>query len=331
MAVPALADRFDRRRLILTVCAVASTLIFLTHLGIHHEGTLLAATLAVGIAMAGLFPIGEALGVAAARAWRFPYAQARGVGSIGFLLANLLVGALIARFGVNLALWWIVACLAAVASLAWRHPGAGRVQGQAPPSIRRIARVVIHPAFAVFAAVVAFVQASHAVLYAYGSIHWRSLGVSEGEIGALWASSVAAEILFLLTVGTAFVQRVGPVRTLALSGAAGILRWGAMMTDPTWFWLWPIQSLHALTFAAGHLGAIAFISRAIPDRYAAAAQGATGAMAVGGLMALFTVLAAAVYPTLGGASYAIGVASSALGLLLCLDLARRWDGGELRV
>jgi PPP family 3-phenylpropionic acid transporter len=131
MAVPALADRFDRRRLTLTVCAVASTLLFLAHLGIRREGMLLAATLAVGIAMAGLFPIGEALGVAAARAWRFSYAQARGVGSIGFLLANLLVGALIARYGVNLALWWIVACLATVAALAWRHPGAGRVHGPA--------------------------------------------------------------------------------------------------------------------------------------------------------------------------------------------------------
>ncbi len=135
----------------------------------------------------------------------------------------------------------------------------------------------------------------------------------------------------MLLVGTAAIQRLGPVRAMALSALGGILRWGAMMADPTGFWLWPIQSLHALTFAMGHLGAIAFISRAVPDRYAAAAQGATGAMAVGGVMALGMALAAAVYPELGGRTYGIGVVFSGLGLGLCGLLVRRWRGEELAV
>ena len=50
---------------------------------------LLAATLAVGAALAGIGPIAEALGVAAARRHGFAYAQARGLGSLGFLAANL--------------------------------------------------------------------------------------------------------------------------------------------------------------------------------------------------------------------------------------------------
>ena len=94
-----------------------------------------------------------------------------------------------------------------------------------------------------------------------------------------------------------------------------------MMADPTGLWLWPIQCLHALTFGAGHLGAIAFISRAVPDRYSAAAQGAAGAMAGGAAMALQMALAAWLYPTLGGRTYALGAASAALGLAL-LPLAR---------
>ena len=65
-----------------------------------------------------------------------------------------------------------------------------------------------------------------------------------------------------------------------------MVRWGAMMADPTGWLLWPLQALHALTFAVGHLGAIAFIARAVPPRYGAAAQGATGAMAVGLALAL---------------------------------------------
>ena len=75
----------------------------------------------------------------------------------------------------------------------------------------------------------------------------------------------------------------------------------------------------------------AFITRAVPDRYNAAAQGAAGAMAAGGVMALQMALAARLYPALGGATYALGAASSALALLLALALARRWRGEELAV
>ena len=144
------------------------------------------------------------------------------------------------------------------------------------------------------------------------------------------ATAVAVEIVFLLTFGGRAVARLGAIPALALSGAAGVLRWGAMMFDPTGSLLWPIQGLHALTFALAHLGAIAFIARAVPDRYAAAAQGATGAM-VGGIMALAMLLASALYPRLGGLTYGIGVALSLTGTLLALALARRWEGREIAV
>lgn len=331
LGIPAVADRLDARRHTVVVCAVATALLFLWHLGITHKATLLVATLAVGVSMAGITPIAEALGVAAARAWQFPYAQARGIGSIGFLLSNLLVGALIGWTGSWIALWWIVACMVGLTLLAFHHPGAGRVRGQVPPSMAEIRTLVTNPVFAIFMGGVAFTQASHAVMYAYGSIHWRDLGISEATIGALWAASVGAEILFMLTIGTAVVSRFGAVGCMALSGVGGIVRWGVMMTDPTGYWLWPIQGLHTVTFALGHLGAIAFISRAVPERYAAAAQGATGAMAVGGVMALGMALAALLYPSLGGRTYGLGVVSSSLGLVFCLWLARRWQGADMAV
>ena len=102
------------------------------------------------------------------------------------------------------------------------------------------------------------------------------------------------------------------------------------MADPTGFWLWPVQGLHALTFAMAHLGTIAFIARAVPERGTRPPPRApAGAMAVGGVMALQMALAAAVYPALGGRTYGIGVASSALGFVFGLGLARRWQGQEI--
>ena len=329
MAVPALADRMDNRRTTLALSAAVTALLYLGHLGIERKGVLLAATLAAGATMAGIGPIAEALGVAASRAWGFAYAQVRGIGSAGYLAANLVVGAWIAATGSWIALWWIVACLAALAVLSIGHPGAHKVAGQTPPDLREIGRLVVNPVFAVFMGAVAFLQASHSVMYALGSLHWRALGVSETEIGALWAASVGTEIVFMMLFGTYAIERLGPVRALAVSGLAGVLRWAVMMADPTGFWLWPIQGLHAVTFAMAHLGTIAFITRAVPARDAAAAQGASGAMAVGAVMALQMALAAAVYPALGGRTYGIGVASSALGIVFCVWLARRWQGREI--
>jgi MFS transporter, PPP family, 3-phenylpropionic acid transporter len=329
LAIPALADRVDAWRMTAAICSIACALFFLAHLGVHDRIMLLVVTIGAGAAFAGLAPIGEALGIAAARIHGFPYAQARGLGSIGFLAANLIVGALMARLGTGIALWWIVACLLGVALLGLHHPGGGGVRDRAPPSFREIGRVISLPVFAIFMGAVAFSQASHATYYALGSFHWRALGIGEGRIGALWAFSVAVEVLLMVAGGAYLMNRVGAVGSLVLAGGGGLVRWGAMMADPTGLLLWPLQALHALSFAAGHLGAMAFIARAVPARYGAAAQGATGAMAVGLALAVGMVLSAALYPHLGGRTYAVGLVFSGLGLGLTLWLGRRWSGEEL--
>jgi PPP family 3-phenylpropionic acid transporter len=331
LTVPAAADRLDRRRHTIAACLLAATALFLAHLWIGAKAVLLAATLSVGAALAGIGPISEALGVAASRAHAFPYAQARGVGSMGFLAANLAVGALIARVGVDLALWWIVACLSLAAVLVVRHPGGRRVQGQAPPRLGEIGRLFVNPTFALFVATAAFIQAGHAVFYGLGSVHWVGLGLSEGRIGALWAAGVGAEIVFMLTFGAWAVGRLGAVGAMAAAGAAGVLRWGAMTLDPVGWTLWPLQGLHAATFALGHLGAMAFVAEAVPQRFGAAAQGAMNSIGMGLVLALAMAAAAALYPLLGGRTYGIGVALSGVGLALCLLLARRWRGGTLVV
>jgi PPP family 3-phenylpropionic acid transporter len=269
--------------------------------------------------------------VAAARHHGFAYAQARSLGSIGFLAASLAMGVLIAHFGVNAALWWIALWLVAVAALAARHPGGHREQGQIPPTLREIARLVANPVFAHFMAAAAFTQASQAVMFALGSIHWRTLGLGDGQIGTLWATSIAAEIVFMLAFGAWATRRLGAVGAMALGGAAGVVRWSVMMFVPTGWLLWPLQSLHALTFALGHLGGIAFIMQAIPARFGAAAQGAATAMATGLALAFGISLAATLYPALGGRTYGIGVVFVALGVALCGLLARRWRGGELAI
>jgi MFS transporter, PPP family, 3-phenylpropionic acid transporter len=329
IVIPAIADRLDARRHTISVAATTCAMIFLAHFAIDERGVLLVATLASGAVIAGIGPIGEALGVAAARAHAFPYAHARAIGSSGFLFASLLVGVLVPVLHIDFVLWWIAAFFLIVAISAQGHPGGRRVKGQIPPNLMEIRRLLLHKTFVVFIVAMGLLQGSHAVFYAYGSVHWRSLGLGEGTIGALWALGVAAEILFMFTIGTSLVGRVGPVRALYLSGIAGILRWGVMCFDPIGWLNALLQGLHALTFAVAHLGAMAFIARSIEPRLGASAQGALSALAGGLALATGMALAGLLYPTLGGTTYLIGVGFSTCGLIATYALSKLWDGSTV--
>lgn len=102
-----------------------------------------------------------------------------------------------------------------------------------------------------------------------------------------------------------------------------------LVTDPTGVLLWALQGSHALSFAAAHLGAMAFLGAAAPARMAGAAQAAFQVAVGGGLMAASTALAALVYPVAGGGAWWIGAGCSAGALLAALLARRAWDGGEI--
>jgi PPP family 3-phenylpropionic acid transporter len=331
LVLPVLADRLEARRATLALCALGGALLFVAHHWITGRGVLLVATLAIGVALAGIGPIAEALGVNAARRSGFDYARSRAAGSFGFLASNLVLGAVIAVTGAWIALWTIAVWLIVLALLAPGHPGGQKLVGHAPPSLRQIGRVALDPVFGLFLVTVACVQSSHATIFALGSIHWAELGLGETRIGMLWAFSVLAEIVLLIGFGSGLIRRLGPVGALGGGAVAAMVRWALMATDPAGWLLWPLQSLHALTFGLSHLGAIAFIARAVPVRYGAAAQGAMAALGVGLFMALAMLISAALYPRLGGGTYAIGAVLGVAGLGLAWLLGRRWSGGELAV
>ncbi len=328
-AIPVLADMLDSRRRVMSLLSASGILIFAAHAVIDQKSVLLLATVAAGVVIAGLLPLGETLGSAAANRHGFAYAPVRAMGSVGFLITSFLVGFLIGRSSSDAALWYLVICLAITAVLAEVHPGGGALKGTKPPAPGNILRLLLNPTFALFVLAASLLQSSHAVFYAYGSLHWRALGLSEPKIGMLWAFGVIVEIGLMLWLGRRVVERLGAVFVLALASGAALIRWGLMATDPSGLLLWALQATHALTFALGHLGAIAFIAAAVPDRLGGSAQGGYSGFAGGLLTAIAMGLAAFYYPEFGGQTYLIAAAMAFVSLLLTAWLARKWDGGML--
>jgi len=161
------------------------------------------------------------------------------------------------------------------------------------------------------------IQGSHAAFYVFGALHWRSIGISDNWIGVLWALGVVAEIA-LFSVSNQMLQHFGAFGLIVIGGAAAVVRWFLLALEPSFWILFPIQGLHALTFAATHLGTVSLIQTHISVENCGAAQSAYAAFGAGALMALATLIAGLTYETLGSMSYIIMAGLAAIGLVAAM-------------
>ncbi|MEM8790211.1 MAG: MFS transporter [Pseudomonadota bacterium] len=331
--VPSLADRYAIRRFTIAATAALSAIVILLHLAVATKAALFALTIAMALFSGGLIPTGEALGLRASQTYGFTYAHPRAVGSAAFLLVVLALGFVIDRFGPNPIPLVIIAALIVTGCLGMWHPGGGA----APSALDRASprdtiALFRNRVFWIFATAFAFGQAAHGVFYTYSALHWREAGLSGQTIGALWSVGVVAEIVLMFVAGRAIVAWLGPTKSLIVAATAGVLRWSAMLSDPPLWMLWPLQSLHALTFALSLLAGMAFIAEAVPRRLAATAQGVTTGLIGGSMMAVITIasgFAAPVWPP--ESLYWIAVIPAAAGLMLCALLDRLWQREPLSV
>jgi PPP family 3-phenylpropionic acid transporter len=107
---------------------------------------------------------------------------------------------------------------------------------------------------------------AHTALYAFFSLYLDQLGYGKPAVGALWAVSVAAEIVFFALAGRHF-GRIDEYRWLMVAALLAALRFAvtALFGDvPTV--LVVAQLTHALTFAAQHMACTSLIARFFPDR-----------------------------------------------------------------
>jgi hypothetical protein len=215
--------------------------------------------------------------------------------------------------------FWPVLLFAIVFSLSWTTSMPRAATG--PPRLSRIDALglVRSRPFLTFLVAGGLTSSSHAVLYTFGTLHWRAQGLSTGWSGTLWAISIVAEVA-LFAWSAAAVERVGPVGLLALGAGASLLRWLVMGLDPPLSVLVPLQVLHAATFGATHVGAIHFIGRNVPETQAGTAQAlyasVTGGIAMGAAM----LAAGPLYAAHAGAAYwaMAGLAAGGLGASLML-------------
>ncbi len=258
------------------------------------------------------------------------YARVRMWSSVAFIGGTFVAGIAVERYGPPWVLYVGMAGIVLLAPLALLLPAAPpRVAtvGKAHASLK-VGDLLRKPAFILFLMATGLCSASHSVLYSFGTLTWRAAGIDDVTISALWAESVAIEIVLMLFGGW-LLARLGVCGLIALGLAAGMVRWTAMAFTTELWVLVLLQALHSCTFAACHLGAMAFLQRALPAHGAAIGQSLYYALGTGATQAVVYQFSGLLYAQYGQHAFLAMALVSTIGLGALLLLARTWSGGLL--
>lgn len=326
LAIPAgtfIADHVGKRRLIILACACASFASYAMLGSVSGFPAILLLVSVAGALYAPVVPLTEVLTMEGSKLHGLAYGRIRLWASLGFLAGSLIAGALLEVIPVSAAVYLIAAAqgLAALMSLALPpDPVQGETAHVAEARGNLLAQFGQRGLLLLLAAA-GLGQATHGVLYSFGSVHWSDQGFGKLTIGELWAVGVLCEVVLF-----GFSRRVfgllGSQRLIALGVGCGLVRWILIGLEPPLWLLALAQVLHAGSFAMTHLGTMHYIQETVPARLRNSVQGIYMGLISGVLLAISMWAAGPLYAAWGGEAYFVMAGFSALALLLAIASIR---------
>ncbi len=313
-----LADRTFGPRRLLIASHLGQAVGFPALLYLADPLAIAAVVALISVAQAAVIPTNDLVTTAAVRRHQgLHYGRVRSLGSIAFLLTSVVAGYLLASIGPSVViLAQTFAPLAAILATCLAVPSS--LPRDLPAEPAAAARPALPRTLLILMLAAAAIQASHGGLYAFASIHWRNLGFSDAAIGYFWAIGVLAEIFVFYLLGRGVGRGAAGFGLLLAGGAAAVLRFAFLATDPGLSATLAAQALHGLTFGATHLGAMAALAALAPEAVRGRAQGLLGS--IGALaMAATTALSGFIDREAGGAAVFAAMAPlGAVGIALTL-------------
>ncbi|NOY62724.1 MAG: MFS transporter [Gammaproteobacteria bacterium] len=238
------------------------------------------------------------------------YSVVRVWGSIGFVVAVVLLGVALDRYGMALLPPVLVVLMAGI----W---GASLLVSDKKPSVRAaeghktLRSVLKQPAVLGLLFTCFLVQASHGPYYTFFTIYLEDHGYSRSLAGQLWALGVVAEVAVFLVAGW-LITHVGPRKLLLLSLLLTTIRWlliGLYVDE--WFLLLIAQLLHAASFGLYHVAAIYLIHHFFVGRYQGRGQALYSSFSFGAGGALGSLFSGFAWSAMGGGTFLVGAFLSA--------------------
>ncbi len=278
-----------------------------------------------------MIPLTDVIVLGRARREGFNYGWPRGIGSVAFIVANVVVGLLLAKFSPELVLVWITAAamLAAGCARGLLPPDPVREGGAGSRLAERLAGLgdlLKDKHFMLVVVSVGLIQAAHAFYYSFSILSWKQQGLPESMTGLLWGLAVAVEVAFMWFMEP-WRRRIGPRNLLMIGGGAALVRWTVLSFAPPLWVVMLMQVLHTFTYAATFLASLQLVERLSSPANASAAQTINSALSGGLLMGAATIGSGWLFDAVGTKGYLAMAAMSALGLVGALRLygVRRLD------
>uniref|UniRef100_B0T3J1 Major facilitator superfamily MFS_1 n=1 Tax=Caulobacter sp. (strain K31) TaxID=366602 RepID=B0T3J1_CAUSK len=321
------ADGFTLRRTPLVLLALGAAAGYLAMLVAPGFWGLLACWLVGMTFLTTLTPLIDVITLRRSRLEGFNYGVPRGAGSAAFIVGNLAMGAILAVAAPSIIVAWISIAAIGVATVSLlvlppdRVHEAGVIKLGSAERWKGLGGLLRDRTFVLAVMTVGLIQGAHAFYYGFSALLWRKEGISAPMIGVLWGVGVAVEVGFMW-FAEPWRRKVGPEKLLVLGGAAALLRWTVYAFAPPLWVLFPLQALHALTFAASFMASLRLIERLAPPQSASAAQAINSALSAGFVLGIGTLAAGPLFDAFGTKGYLAMALMGGLGLIGAVRLTR---------
>ncbi|MGE3250850.1 MAG: MFS transporter [Hyphomonadaceae bacterium] len=324
--IAAWADGLPDRRLPIRLLIIASLAAYAVFFQAHGFWPLFALSFVAATFNQAATPLVEGATLRASRTSPIPFGAARATGSIAFILGNVLGGVLLSGYGPGVVAIWLIASIgtAALSSFVLKPDPAPQTAAALGYRGRLRAGLALlrTPVFARIVFGAGIIQCAHAFYYSFSVLVWRAQGLSDAMTGVLWGFAVGVEVVFLFMLPQ--IEKRISVENLLLLGAAGaVLRWILLALLPPLWLLWPLQGLHALSFAATHVAALRLVMREAPDEVIGLAQTLYASLSGGLLIGAATILSGFLYDRIGAGGYWAMAMIALSGLFLVAPLRQR--------
>ncbi len=227
--VSMLADRSNDRAHILSIATVLAAIVAAFYFVPFGFAGILVVSLLLAPPWTSQVPLADTIALSGVRRYGADFAKMRVWGSISFLLTSFVGGIFIQQVGEHIIPWALLGLLVAACAVSFIVPRIGKPRRLSPLSDVDMAdagRALRRPAFVTFLIATGITQASHAYGYSFSAIYWKSIGIEETMIGALWSISVVAEVIMFTCFRRVF-GRLHPARVLMIGSAVAMFRWMA--------------------------------------------------------------------------------------------------------
>lgn len=226
------------------------------------------------------------------------YGAMRVWGSLGYMVAVLVIGRLMGDDVTSLVFVGYAACLGVTLLVVASLPALGERRAQ--PLLAGIADAFASRSLAVLLLVAFLISSGTAVMNVYLGVHIEGIGGSASLIGLAFAISAASE-LPVVAFGGWFLARLGAFRLAVLAIAVYAARFVAFGIITTPNLVLVVQLFHGLSYGAFLMASVTLAHRLAPPGRAATAQALLTAMSFGFGAIVGSLVAGALLDVIGTA------------------------------